>query len=106
MQIDITRPNPLPTLPRSTEGGSKGRPNRALHPDPNTPPGLRLQSGGGSTTLPRLITAAACAAQTLFGIAALIAPVVGPTLGGWITDHYQWRWSQFFPPKIDVMPSL
>ena len=32
------------------------------------------------------------AAQTLFGIAALIAPVVGPTLGGWITDNYEWRW--------------
>src|SRR5258705_901150 len=26
------------------------------------------------------------AAQTLFGVAALIAPVVGPTLGAWITD--------------------
>lgn len=31
-------------------------------------------------------------AQTLFGIAALLAPVVGPTLGGWITDNYGWRW--------------
>lgn len=32
------------------------------------------------------------AAQTLFGVAALIAPVVGPTLGGWITDQASWRW--------------
>ena len=31
-------------------------------------------------------------AMTLFGLAALIAPVVGPTLGGWITDEYSWRW--------------
>ena len=31
-------------------------------------------------------------AMTLFGLAALIAPVVGPTLGGWITDQYNWRW--------------
>jgi MFS transporter, DHA2 family, multidrug resistance protein len=31
-------------------------------------------------------------AMTLFGLAALIAPVVGPTLGGWITDNYSWRW--------------
>jgi MFS transporter, DHA2 family, multidrug resistance protein len=31
-------------------------------------------------------------AMTLFGLAALLAPVVGPTLGGWITDNYSWRW--------------
>jgi DHA2 family multidrug resistance protein len=32
------------------------------------------------------------AAMTLFGIAALLAPVVGPTLGGYITDTYGWEW--------------
>ena len=32
------------------------------------------------------------AAQTLFGVVALLAPVVGPTLGGYITDEYSWRW--------------
>src|SRR5271157_958211 len=32
------------------------------------------------------------AAQTLFGVAALLAPVLGPTLGGWITDQFSWRW--------------
>lgn len=31
-------------------------------------------------------------AMTLFGIAALLAPIVGPTLGGYITDNYGWRW--------------
>jgi MFS transporter, DHA2 family, multidrug resistance protein len=31
-------------------------------------------------------------AMTLFGLAALLAPVVGPPLGGWITDSYSWRW--------------
>ena len=31
-------------------------------------------------------------AMTVFGIAALLAPVVGPTLGGYITDNYGWRW--------------
>ena len=31
-------------------------------------------------------------AMTLFGIAAIIAPVVGPTLGGWICVNYNWRW--------------
>jgi len=32
------------------------------------------------------------AAMTIFGLAALLAPVVGPTLGGFITDNYGWRW--------------
>lgn len=40
------------------------------------------------------------AAQTVFGIAALLAPVVGPTLGGYITDNYGWRW--VFYIKIPV----
>src|SRR5437016_5107836 len=31
-------------------------------------------------------------AQTLFGVAALLAPVVGPTLGGYLTVNYEWRW--------------
>jgi DHA2 family multidrug resistance protein len=32
------------------------------------------------------------AAQTMFGVAALLAPVVGPTLGGYLTVTYNWRW--------------
>jgi MFS transporter, DHA2 family, multidrug resistance protein len=31
-------------------------------------------------------------AFALYGITAVIAPTVGPTLGGWITDNYSWRW--------------
>jgi DHA2 family multidrug resistance protein len=31
-------------------------------------------------------------AQTLFGVAALLAPIVGPTLGGWLVVNYDWRW--------------
>src|SRR5438445_8125093 len=32
------------------------------------------------------------AAQTMFGVAALLAPIVGPTLGGWLVVNYDWRW--------------
>jgi DHA2 family multidrug resistance protein len=28
----------------------------------------------------------------LFGIAVVVAPVVGPTLGGWLADNYSWQW--------------
>ncbi len=31
-------------------------------------------------------------AQTLFGVAALFGPIVGPTLGGWLVVNYDWRW--------------
>jgi DHA2 family multidrug resistance protein len=32
------------------------------------------------------------AAFALYGVTALVAPALGPTLGGWITDNYSWRW--------------
>jgi DHA2 family multidrug resistance protein len=32
------------------------------------------------------------AAMTLFGFAALVAPILGPTLGGYITDNFGWPW--------------
>ena len=31
-------------------------------------------------------------AMTMFGVAGLTAPVIGPTLGGYITVNYNWRW--------------
>ncbi|HUB26982.1 MAG TPA: DHA2 family efflux MFS transporter permease subunit, partial [Tepidisphaeraceae bacterium] len=31
-------------------------------------------------------------AMAVYTIAILVAPVLGPTLGGWITDNYTWRW--------------
>jgi DHA2 family multidrug resistance protein len=43
------------------------------------------------------------AAQTLFGIAALLAPVVGPTLGGFITDNYGWRWIFFLNIPVGAL---
>jgi MFS transporter, DHA2 family, multidrug resistance protein len=42
-------------------------------------------------------------AMTLFGLAALVAPVVGPTLGGWITDDYNWRWVFYINVPIGLV---
>ncbi len=43
------------------------------------------------------------AAQTVFGIAALLAPVVGPTLGGYITDNYGWRWVFYLNVPVGLL---
>ncbi len=31
-------------------------------------------------------------AFALYGLVAVLAPSIGPTIGGWITDNYSWRW--------------
>ena len=43
------------------------------------------------------------AAMTLFGMAALLAPVVGPTLGGYITDNYGWRWIFYLNVPVGLL---
>ena len=46
------------------------------------------------------------AAQALFGVAALLAPVVGPTLGGFITDNYGWRWIFYLNVPVGIVALL
>ena len=43
------------------------------------------------------------AAMTVFGMAALLAPVVGPTLGGYITDNYGWRWIFYLNVPVGLL---
>lgn len=31
-------------------------------------------------------------AFSIYGVAVVVAPIIGPTLGGWITDNYSWHW--------------
>jgi MFS transporter, DHA2 family, multidrug resistance protein len=31
-------------------------------------------------------------AMAIYGLGIVVAPIIGPTLGGWITDSYSWRW--------------
>ena len=45
-------------------------------------------------------------AFALYGITAIIAPTVGPTLGGWITDNYSWRWIFFINLPVGILTLL
>jgi DHA2 family multidrug resistance protein len=42
-------------------------------------------------------------AFALYGITTVIAPTVGPTLGGWITDNYSWRWIFFINLPVGIL---
>src|ERR1700751_2884035 len=41
-------------------------------------------------------------AFALYGIAVIVAPTVGPTLGGWITNNYSWHWIFFINVPIGL----
>jgi DHA2 family multidrug resistance protein len=42
-------------------------------------------------------------AFALYGITVVVAPTVGPTLGGWITDNYTWRWIFFINLPVGIL---
>jgi MFS transporter, DHA2 family, multidrug resistance protein len=39
----------------------------------------------------------------VYGMAIVLAPIIGPTLGGWITDNYNWRWIFFINVPIGIL---
>jgi len=59
---------------------------------------LQGLGGGGMATSEQAILADSFPPQkrgqafAIYGIAVVVAPVIGPTLGGWITDTYSWHW--------------
>jgi DHA2 family multidrug resistance protein len=42
-------------------------------------------------------------AFALYGLAVVCAPAIGPSLGGWITDNYNWRWIFFINVPIAIV---
>jgi DHA2 family multidrug resistance protein len=42
-------------------------------------------------------------AFALYGFAVVCAPAIGPTLGGWITDNYNWRWIFFINVPVALL---
>jgi DHA2 family multidrug resistance protein len=43
------------------------------------------------------------AATSLFGLAIVVAPILGPTLGGWLTDNWSWRWTFYINLPVGVI---
>ena len=42
-------------------------------------------------------------AFALYGIVVVAAPAIGPTLGGWITDNFSWRWIFFINVPVGIL---
>src|SRR5438270_6956619 len=42
-------------------------------------------------------------AMAVFGMGIVVAPIIGPTLGGWITDNYSWRWIFYINVPIGIL---
>ncbi|HKQ88883.1 MAG TPA: DHA2 family efflux MFS transporter permease subunit [Candidatus Acidoferrales bacterium] len=45
-------------------------------------------------------------AFAVYGMAVVLAPAIGPTLGGWITDNFQWRWIFFINIPVGLLSLL
>jgi MFS transporter, DHA2 family, multidrug resistance protein len=45
-------------------------------------------------------------AFALYGITIVCAPAIGPTLGGWITDNYSWRWIFYINLPVGILAML
>ena len=45
-------------------------------------------------------------AFAVYGMAVVLAPAIGPTLGGWITDNFTWRWIFFINIPVGIISLL
>src|SRR5437899_2940991 len=42
-------------------------------------------------------------AMAVWGMGLMVAPILGPTLGGWITDNWSWRWNFYINLPIGMI---
>jgi len=46
------------------------------------------------------------AAMAAFAMGVVVAPIIGPTLGGWITDNYSWRWIFYINLPVGILSAI
>jgi DHA2 family multidrug resistance protein len=46
------------------------------------------------------------AVMALWGVGVMLGPILGPTLGGWLTEHWSWRWVFFINLPLGVATAL
>jgi DHA2 family multidrug resistance protein len=70
---------------------------------------LQGAGGGGMQPMAQAIMADSFEPQkrgqafALYGLVAVLAPSIGPTLGGWITDNFSWRWIFFINIPVGIV---
>jgi MFS transporter, DHA2 family, multidrug resistance protein len=73
---------------------------------------LQGAGGGGLQPTEQAILADTFTAErramgfAMYGVAILVAPAIGPTLGGWITDNYSWHWIFLINVPIGILSLL
>jgi DHA2 family multidrug resistance protein len=45
-------------------------------------------------------------AMALWGVGVMVGPILGPTLGGWLTEYYSWRWAFYINLPVGVLALL
>lgn len=45
-------------------------------------------------------------AMGIYGLGVVVAPIIGPTLGGWITDNFSWRWVFYINVPVGIIALL
>jgi MFS transporter, DHA2 family, multidrug resistance protein len=45
-------------------------------------------------------------AMSVFALGVVVAPVLGPTLGGWLTENYSWRWAFYINIPVGIIAIL
>jgi DHA2 family multidrug resistance protein len=65
--------------------------------------GGALQPIAQATMLESFPPARRGVAMAIYGMGVVVAPIIGPTLGGWITDNYSWRWVFYINLPIGIL---